>query len=283
MKYFSTFTGIGVFEKAIHNVFDNAECVGYSEIDQYAENSFLHNFPYMEGLNFGDIKLLTRKDGKFNKTLINKLPDFDLLVGGPNCQDLSIAKSNRQGLKGSKSSLFFDLVAILKVKKPKYFLVENVASMSRKDRDIMSEHLGVEPHLICSDRFTPQKRNRLYWYNWDNVELPEEGSRWPNLVAWSRSTRYPKGKDKYVEERETIDGRANTLTTGKGCGSFSSKNFIIDNGNKRLLTPNECELLQGLPLGYTVGSDTQRYRQIGNCVTLDVVNQILLGLKNNLK
>ena len=284
MRYLSTFTGIGVFEKAIHKVFPKATCVGYSEIDKFAEVSYLKNFPRHTGKNLGDIRLLTRdENGVINREKIEQLPDFDLLVGGSPCQDLSIAKSNRQGLQGEKSNLFYDFLAIYLVKQPKYFILENVASMSKTNRQLMSIYFECDAHKISSDRFTAQKRFRLYWYNWPDVKLPEKGWRWDNLVAWSRSTRYPQGKESYVEERETRDGRANTLTTGKGCGSFSSMNFIEGSDEtgrtwRRQLTPEEAEKLQGLPEGWTVGSDSQRYKQIGNAVTYDVIERILQGI-----
>lgn len=282
MKYLSTFTGLGGFEIAIHNVFPKATCVGYSEIDPFANKIYLKNFPKHAGLNLGDIKAFVHDTAGKNWAEVNDyrvglLPDFDLLVGGPPCTDLSVAKSKRQGLLGKRSGLFYCFEAILKLKQPQFFLMENVASMPTKDRDIITELLGVEPVRICSDKFTPQKRERLYWFNWKMPPLPEEnGPRWDDLVAWSRSTRYPKTGKKYVEERETRDGRANTLTTGMGCGSFSSKNYI---GGK-ILSPYHCEELQGLPVGWTEGvSNTQRYKQIGNAVTAPVIEHILRGLQ----
>lgn len=209
------------------------------------------------------------------------MPDFNLLVGGSPCNDLSIAKGKRKGLKGDKSGLFWAYVDILKTKKPRRFLLENVASMSKQDRDLISETLGVEPLEINSDRFTPQKRRRLYWFNWDlTEEMPEKGDRWPELVAWSRSTRYPKDKPSYVEDRRTQDGRANTLTTGVGCGSFSSKNYREIDGEEFILHPEDCELLQGFPEGWTeLVSNSQRYKQMGNAVTVPVIEYILRGLK----
>ena len=235
----------------------------------------IKNFPSEIDKNLGDINNLI--DWPY---LIELLPDFDLLVGGSPCNDLSIAKGKRKGLSGNKSGLFWAYVQILKAKKPRKFLLENVASMARVDRDLISETLGVEPVEINSDRFTPQKRRRLYWFNWDiTEELPEMGERWPELVAWSRSTRYPKDKPSYVDQRDTRDGRANTLTTGTGCGNFSSKNYRDVDGERFLLHPEDCELLQGFPEGWTEGvSDNQRFKQIGNAVTVPVIEYILRGL-----
>lgn len=277
MKYFSTFTGIGGFECALYKRFPEAECVGFSEVDKFAIGSYLKNFPDHEFNNYGDISLID----------FSKLPDFDLLVGGSPCTDLSIAKGNREGLAGSRSGLFFRYVDLLALKKPKYFILENVASMSKEAREEITATLqsvcSSEIHVveICSDHFTPQKRRRLYWTNF-KVEAPPAdmiGERWPDLVAWSRSTRYPEGREKYVEERELRDGRANTLTTSAGCGSFSSKNYMDIFGDLVPLTPEECERLQGFPVGWTIGSNAQRYKQFGNAVTVPVIEWILKGIK----
>lgn len=161
MKYLSLFSGIGGFEYSIKKVFPKAECVGYSEIDKYALEAYKHHYP--EHKNFGDVSSIKIKD----------LPNFDLLVGGSPCQDLSISKKNRKGLKGKKSILFWDFVRILRAKKPKYFILENVASMHKTQRDIISKELGVEPVLINSSLVSAQQRKRLYWCNFQ-VSQPKD-------------------------------------------------------------------------------------------------------------
>lgn len=282
MKYLSLFSGVGGFEIAIENVIDKGKCVGWSEIDKKSIEVFEYRFKHLKGKNLGDIRNIDAE----------RIPDFDLLVGGSPCNDLSIAKGNRKGLGGDKSGLFWEYVRILDTKNPKYFLLENVASMSKKDRDLITKTLGVEPIEINSERFTPQKRKRLYWFNWDLSEsLPGAGDRWPELVAWSRSTRYKdkdgkkysgpgEGIESYVEQRKIRDGRANTLTTGAGCGSFSSKNFRLIDGEEMQLHPDDCEDLQGFPTGWTeIVSDSQRYKQIGNAVTVPVIEFILRSIK----
>lgn len=161
MKYFSTFSGIGGFEKAIQDVFPEWECAGYSEIEKYPIQIYKKHFPNHK--NYGDI----------TKIDIKNLPDFDLLVGGSPCTDLSISKQNRQGLKGQQSKLFFNFIEILKVKKPKYFLLENVASMTKENKNKISEIIGVEYVLINSSLVSAQNRKRLFWCNW-KVEQPKD-------------------------------------------------------------------------------------------------------------
>ncbi len=297
MKYGSTFTGIGGFGLGIKAVFPDAKCKYYSEFNKFADKIYLKNCPGHEGLNIGDIERavfdLHGKKLIVNKLRVKKLfSGIDLLVGGPPCQDLSIANRQKgKGLAGKKSKLFYAFLAIKDIVKPKWFLMENVFSMSNENRDKISELLGVEPVHICVDRFTPQKRNRYYWFNWgfDISLLPKEGKRWPELVAWSSSNDYDEnGKHLGRRQRETCDGRANTLTTGKGCGNYSSKNFIRANHahkkHDKILPPGLCEQLQGLPIAWTHGvSESQRYKQIGNAVNPDSVREIMKQHPDNLQ
>lgn len=121
-----------------------------------------HRFPGVK--NYGDI----------SKVELDELPDFDVLVGGSPCQDLSISKNNREGLMGEKSGLFLEYVRILRGKTPAYFVLENVASMNNRDRDFISETVGVEPIKINSALLTAQSRNRYYQTNIPGLMLPKD-------------------------------------------------------------------------------------------------------------
>ena len=83
-----------------------------------------------------------------------------------------------------------------------------------------------------------------------------------------------RGKDdkKYIPKK---DGLANCLTTGKE----NIEKWTFENMRIRRLTPTECERLQGFPDGWTEGiSDTQRYKCLGNAVTVNVIQAIMEGL-----
>jgi len=112
-KYFSTFTGIGGFELGIG---EKGECVGYSEIDPYADAIYKNHYPTHK--NYGDITKIKEKD----------LPDFDLLVGGFPCQAFSVA-GKRKGFDDTRGTLFFDIARILKCKRPRLLLLENVKGL----------------------------------------------------------------------------------------------------------------------------------------------------------
>jgi DNA-cytosine methyltransferase len=84
-------------------------------------------------------------------------------MGGSPCQGFSFAGKNLN-FEDPRSKLFFDFVRVLKILKPKYFLLENVR-MKKESQDVISEYLGVEPIAINSNLVSAQNRHRLYWTN----------------------------------------------------------------------------------------------------------------------
>jgi DNA (cytosine-5)-methyltransferase 3A len=89
----------------------------------------------------------------------------DLLIGGSPCQDLSIAKKDRKGLGGDRSGLFWEYARIKKECNPQWFILENVASMPKADRDIITKEMGVEPIMFNASLVSAQSRKRLFWTN----------------------------------------------------------------------------------------------------------------------
>lgn len=152
LRVFSTFSGIGGFEYGIQKAFQSYtiqygqgikgskssgvphgiikqlptgrwnkfNCVGYSEFSKYPAAVYKYHWP--EAKNWKDITKIKEKD----------LPDFDFLVGGPPCQPFSTAGS-RLGFEDTRGTLFFDLCRILKAKKPRFFLLENVKGLISHD------------------------------------------------------------------------------------------------------------------------------------------------------
>jgi DNA-cytosine methyltransferase len=221
IRYGELFSGIGVGSLAFKNVFkDKAECAFFSEIHQQRIKAYSKHFP--DHKNVGNIDFVD----------LDRLPQIDVLIGGSPCQDLSIARGAREGLDGDQSGLFYKFLDVIKEKKPKYFILENVASMRDEDRDEISRCLGVKPVLISSKFFTGQDRERYYWCNFpimdlpteeidprvhiDKTHAPDQPLNWKvmhtvwcegkkigktslrdrrskwDFLAWSRSTRYPE-------------------------------------------------------------------------------------------
>ena len=162
MNVLSLFDGISCGYEALIRANIKVDKYFASEIDKYAIQVSSKNHPDI--IQVGDIKELDT----------TTLPKIDLLIGGSPCQDLSIAKQNRKGLGGERSGLFWEYVRILEEVKPKYFLLENVASMSKADKETITEIIGVEPILINSALVSGQQRKRLYWTNIPGVTQPKD-------------------------------------------------------------------------------------------------------------
>ena len=123
LKVFSIFSGIGAFEKALTNIEANYELVGFSEIDKHAIKSYCAIHNVVESLNYGDVSLIDKE----------KIPDFDLLVGGSPCQAFSVA-GHRKGFEDTRGTLVFEYIDTLHKKQPKYFLYENVKGLINHDK-----------------------------------------------------------------------------------------------------------------------------------------------------
>lgn len=157
MKFLELCAGIGGFRQALENL--GCECVGWSEIDKYAIK--LYSAWYNDNCNFGDV----------TKINAETLPDFDLLVGGFPCQAFSIA-GKRMGFDDTRGTIFFDFARIMKAKKPKFAIFENVKGLLNHDGGKTYEtilqtlnELGYDAQWgILNTKFhgLPQNRERVY-------------------------------------------------------------------------------------------------------------------------
>ena len=160
IKLFEMFAGYGGASFALKKVGIDFECVGYSEIDKYAIECFDNNFPNVK--NYGDCKLINPND----------LPDFDLLTGGFPCQSFSVA-GKMKGEEDIRGTLFYDIIRIAEIKKPKYLLLENVKGLTCKKfkstfDKILNElnRIGYKVYwkvLNSKDYGIPQSRARVWF------------------------------------------------------------------------------------------------------------------------
>jgi DNA (cytosine-5)-methyltransferase 3A len=301
MNVLSLFDGISGTQQALNNLGLNVDNYFASEIDKYAIQITQKNFP--NTIQLGNVLDVSG----FN------LPHIDLMVWGSPCQDLSIAKKDRKGLDGKRSGLFWEAVRIWKEVKPKYWLMENVASMSKDVKDIISKELGVEPTMINSSLVSAQQRKRLYWTNIPvtqpqdlNIYLKDiiESGDVDKLKSYCIDASYYKGtnlktylekaKRQVVFERPnrigefnsggqgdrvySIDGKSVSLSANGG-GRGAKTGLYYTDSVIRKLTPIECERLQTFPDDYTSGiSNTQRYKCLGNSFTVKVIEHILKNI-----
>ena len=146
---------------------------------------------YPDTIHIGDVNKITYKDGVLHTEVGEFKTDIDIVMFGSPCQTFSIAciTERRIGLEDDeKSGLFLQCYRILKEVNPRYFFMENVASMKEKDKNFITELMGVEPYLINADKVAPALRKRYYWTNLKpNRELKEVNIYLNNILVdgWS--------------------------------------------------------------------------------------------------
>ncbi len=163
IKILSLFSGIGSFEKALENLDINYELVNYCEIDKFASYAYSLLHDVKEEINLGDI----------TKVNSSELKDFNLLTYGFPCQDISLAGKKRGIIEGkTRSGLLFEALKIIKEKKPKYAVAENVKNLVSKMfiddfNNMLKEldELGYNSYwkvLNSKDYGSPQSRERVF-------------------------------------------------------------------------------------------------------------------------
>ena len=167
LKVLSLFSGIGAFEKALENLGIDYELINYCDIDESASKCYsaIHNIS--EELNLWDVATVNPEEIK----------NFDLLTHGSPCQSFSINGKQTGGKKGSGtvSSLLWETVRIIKDKRPKYVVWENVKnSLSTKHKPVVDEYIQTlnsfgyssflppKGYLTATGFGIPQKRDRVF-------------------------------------------------------------------------------------------------------------------------
>jgi DNA (cytosine-5)-methyltransferase 1 len=290
MKYISLFAGIGGFDLALNRL--GHECVFVNEWDKYAAQTYEKNFGHKPDTT--DIRLIRAYD----------IPDHDLLVGGFPCQSFSIA-GKRGGFNDTRGTMFFEIARILKDKRPAYLLLENVKGLLSHDNGRTFEtimrtldELGYECQwqvLNSKNYGVPQNRERVFIVGHLRGEprpkvFPIGANSQADIVLPTLTARYWGGQANggYIGNKEVNRIPLKFLQRNQRniAGDYS---FTIDGANTggvqvsgaiRRLTPIECERLQGFPDNWTEGvSDTQRYKQLGNAVTVNVVYEIVKRMR----
>ena len=260
------------------------------EIDKYIAYEIEHNAIEISRKNYPDIV----RGGDVTKEDFTKYKGkVDLLIGGSPCQNLCSC-GDKKGLDGAESKLFFDYVRALYETEVKWFLLENNATMTKENQDIITEIMGVEPIYINSNLLTAQDRKRLYWTNIPGIEQPEDrGLTLKDIVQPVEEKREYDCSKRMAAKREgtltfkkawanvrTLDQKSRALTTSQAISNSGATNIKYSDTEYYILTPIECERLQTLPDNYTEGvSNTQRYKAVGNGWTVEVIAHIFKALR----
>lgn len=293
LRYIDLFCGIGGFRVAATQVFEKynvpATCVFSSDIDPYAREAYKANFDEYPS---GDITLIDERD----------VPDHDILFAGFPCQPFSII-GNGKGFEDTRGTLFFDIARILKAKRPKAFVLENVKRLVghnqgktlKKILSVLSD-LGYTVYyrvLNALDYGLPQKRERVFLvgfyqpmiYHWPikmskykplseilekNVDKRHFASEIIRKKRWTIHT--PEVTPSIWHENKA--GHISSYPFSCALRAEASYNYLLVNGERRL-TAREMLRLQGFPDTFKIAvSDSQTRKQAGNAVPVNLVHAV---------
>lgn len=278
MNVLSLFDGISCGQVALNRAKINYDNYFASEIDNHATKVTTYHFP--NTIQIGDISDIKS----------NYLPKIDLLIGGSPCQGFSFA-GKQLNFDDERSKLFFEYVRLKNDYSPNYFFFENV-KMSSINENVITKYLGVSPIRLNSSIVSAQSRQRLYWTNILVTELPAtknillqdiliDDYITDRLKSYCIDANYGKGSNprSYAMGRRQIVFKNEANLTLFQAKRKETKTKEVE---FRILTPEECEILQTLPIGYTnLLSKINRYHCIGNGWTIDIISHLLKNINNS--
>ncbi|MCA6572025.1 MAG: DNA (cytosine-5-)-methyltransferase [Pseudanabaena sp. M090S1SP1A06QC] len=309
LKFIDLFAGIGGMRLAFESA--GAKCNFSSEWDKFSQLTYFANFNEQPK---GDITQISS----------DQIPDHDILIGGFPCQPFSIAGVSKHNSLGNdhgfehptQGTLFFEVARIIRDKRPKAFLLENVKNLVSHDRGrtfaVIKETLEELGYYVYHQIFdaaalVPQHRERIFIVGF----LEPIIFKFPTLV-----NKHPKIRDilednvddkytltdnlwKYLQNyaekhRAKGNGFGFGLVDIDGISRTLSARYYKDGSeilipqigkNPRRLTPRECARLMGFPETFKiVTSDTRAYKQFGNSIAVPVVqaiaNEIVSAMQN---
>jgi len=297
LKFIDLFCGIGgfrvAFEEACRENKIKPECVFSSDIDKFCQVSYEANFGEKP---HGDITKIDEKE----------IPDHDILFAGFPCQPFSII-GQMKGLNDTRGTLFFDIARIIKEKRPKAFILENVKQLVGHDKGntlkvILKTLKELNYHVQYSilnalDYGLPQKRERIVIVGHKEPimftypapirpfkplhEILEMELDKKHLASdYIREKRKESHKSSYYPSiwHENKSGNVSSYPYSCALRAGASYNYLLVNGVRRL-TPREMFRLQGFPDWYKiVVSDGQARKQAGNAVPINMVKAVIQKL-----
>ncbi|MFQ5464049.1 MAG: DNA cytosine methyltransferase [Phycisphaerae bacterium] len=299
ITFADAFAGIGGFHRAL--VLAGAVLAWACECNADAAETYRRNFGY-------------DPTGDMATVRAEAVPRHDILCAGFPCQSFSV-EGKRLGMNDPRGRLFWHLVRILKAKRPRAFIFENVPHLLRIDGgktfDMMCGHLTALGYtlrytLLDARRFgLPQRRERLFIVGTLGpvpFAFPKQGrlaTHLPRILQRDVPEKYYYSD----EQRSRMAGRRDLarVTRSNRCCNFVKathanvlmsdpieikKNIVVEpgNGRWRRLTPRECARLQGFPATFKLPqTDSKAYRQLGNSVAVPVVQAVARNLVEALR
>ena len=304
-SFIDLFAGIGGMRLAFEST--DARCVYSNEWNKYSQQTYYANFG-------------VQPDGDITKIPADNIPNHDILVAGFPCQPFSIAGVSKKNSLGratgfedkTQGTLFFDVCRILKAKRPKAFMLENVKNLCSHDKGrtfmIIQEALEelnykIFYKIVDGQGYVPQHRERIVIVGFDMMRYNNDIDFAFNLKPIDKPLKLKDILEPEVDSKYTLSDKLWTYLqnyavkhkqAGNGFGfgiapldgvtrTMSARYYkdgseiLIeqDGKNPRGLTPRECARLQGFPDSFKIPvSDTQAYKQFGNSVVVPLMSEI---------
>jgi DNA (cytosine-5)-methyltransferase 1 len=303
LTFVDLFSGIGGFHQAFASL--GAKCVFACDYNKPARQTYSANYGFEPS---GDIREINPHD----------MPDFDILCAGFPCQPFSIAGVSKKNSLGRKhgfedeeqGNLFFEILRIIKTKRPKIMFLENVKNLKSHDKKntwkVIYQSLTENDYYVfdnVSDAgfYVPQHRERIFIICFDKNIFPDINFEFPEYPP-KRIAELKDIIEERVDAKYTLSDKLwqylqkhkeNSAKKGNGFGfglvdlekdkitrTMSARYYkdgseiLIkqNNANPRRLTPNEAKRLFGYPENFVIPvSDCQAYRQFGNTVAVPII------------
>lgn len=299
LRFIDIFAGIG----GMRIGFDRAgcKCVWANDYDKYCAKTYTENFGE-EHFVLGNIREISSSE----------IPDFDILCAGFPCQPFSIAGVSKKNALNrphgfqdkTQGTLFYEIIRILKEKKPEAYFLENVRNFERHDKGKTFqitkgalEEIGYSffYRIVNAKLLVPQNRERIYMIGFRDKTLDFRPEEIPDLKPEAKDILERDVPSKYTltdhlwnylqnyakKHKQKGNGfgfglvnfKSHTRTLSARYFKDGSEILVPQEGkNPRRLTPKECARLQGFPDTFKMPvSDTQAYKQFGNSVAVPVI------------
>jgi DNA (cytosine-5)-methyltransferase 1 len=269
--FIDLFSGIGGFHIAMHNI--GGKCVFSSEWDEAARETYKLNFKktspnlFDENMFIGDIT-------KFDPA---NVPNHDILCAGFPCQPFSQA-GLKLGFDDTRGTLFFNIAQIIKTKKPKVILLENVRGLLNHDHGKTFkvikntiEELGYSFYykiIRASDFGLPQHRPRLFIVGFRNSKIEFEFPE-PIKLNMTMNEIFGGVVNKTIGYTLRVGGKKSPLSDRRNWDGY-----LVDGVEKRIGI-YEAKKMQGFPEWFLFNvSKSQAMKQLGNSVAIPVVEAL---------
>jgi len=316
LKFVDFCAGIGAGRLGLENL--GLSCVGFSEIDKYAERTYREFFG-QEEKNHGDLMKIKPDD----------LPDFDLMIAGFPCQSFSVI-GQRKGMNDHRGQIIYGLIKIMNAKNLPYFILENVKGLVNheggKTLKIILEELDKAGYKVYHrvlnslDYGVPQMRERIYFVGIRKDLVNGNSFEWPKQIFPPDVQDYliDDGEMEFNEKKRAYETFLKYLDNKYNKGLFKIEKLLkedylvldtrqsdlrlyrnkvptlrtgrhgvlyVRNGKFRRLSGFESLLLQGFPKNLsekTKGkiADVYLLSQAGNAMTVSTIEAIGKSLLN---